>query len=304
MVLARRGVMLALTSAVLAVFGLSGCTPLATKQATTTTAYVAAQPPPPTDLGLNVTTVMDAALPAALNAYIDAKGGHSGVDVVDRVTGATVAVNASRTFQTASIVKFDILATRLYQTQQAGTGLTSHEQAEAKLMITQSDNDAASYLYSRDGQASGVTAANKVFGVTNTVPGADGAWGKTRTSPSDQVKLLAAVFKTGGVLSASNQQYMLSLMSKIESDQAWGITAAKTSASTGVYVKNGWVEMDAYGHLEGDNSIGRIVEPGHDWLIATMSNYNQTDTAGEKILEALASMAVEGLRLSTQHVSV
>jgi hypothetical protein len=51
--------------------------------------------------------------------------------------------------------------------------------------------------------------------------------------------------------------------------------------------------------MEGDNSIGRITEPGHDWLIATMSNYNRTDEAGEAILEGLAKIAVGGLRQTT-----
>ena len=85
------------------------------------------------DLGINVANLMQAALPSALNAYISSKGGNAAVDVLDQVTGATVAVNEDRTFQTASIVKFDILATRLYQTQQAGAAMSSGQKALAKL---------------------------------------------------------------------------------------------------------------------------------------------------------------------------
>ncbi len=271
-------------------------TACAAGQTIRTTAYTATQVAPP-DLGINVSNLMRTALPAALNAYINAKGGNASVEVVDQVTGATVAVNADRTFQTASIVKFDILATRLYQTQKTGTTLSSGQKALAKLMITQSDNKAASALYAADSGASGVTSANNVFGLKETEP--NSSWGRTHTTASDQIRLLTAVFGPNSALSEDNRNYMMSLMSQVEPDQAWGITAAKTPAATGVYVKNGWVEMDDYGHLEGDNSIGRIIEPGHDWLIATMSNRNQTDAAGEAILEALASMAVGGLRLSS-----
>jgi beta-lactamase class A len=273
---------------------LSGCS--ATTTDIRTTAFTATQVAA-LDLGLNVTNLMGAALPSALNAYIASKGGHAAVAVVDQVTGAHVEVNEDRRFQTASIVKFDILATRLYQVQKAGTTLSSGQRALAKLMITQSDNNAASALYAADHGASGVTSANNVFGLTETTP--NSSWGRTHTTASDQVRLLTAVFGPHSPLNDDNRQYMMSLMSQVEPDQAWGITAAKTDAATGVYVKNGWVEMDDFGHMEGDNSIGRITEPGHDWLIATMSNYNRTDEAGEAILEGLAKIAVGGLRQTT-----
>jgi len=250
-----------------------------------------------TGIGIDAAQIMKSAVPAALTAYIQGKGGHAAVMAIDRTTGATVAINANRTFQTASIVKFDILATRLLQTQKAGKTLSSGQKSLAFRMITQSDNNAATALYGADHGASGVRSANKTFGLKDTQPAS--SWGRTRTTAADQIRLLGAVFKPGGALNAANQKYMLSLMSKVEPDQRWGITAAATKAATGVYVKNGWVEMDAYGHMQGDNSIGRIVEPGHDWLVATMSNYNRSDSAGEKLLGNLAAIAVGGLRLQT-----
>jgi beta-lactamase class A len=256
-----------------------------------------ATPPAAAQIGIDSQGIFAAAVPAALTAYINAKGGHAAVAVHDLATGATVGVNENRVFQTASIVKFDILATRLYQHQTAGTTMSSSEKSLAFAMITKSDNNAASALYSMDHGASGVTSANKKFGLTHTVPAS--AWGKTRTTPADQLKLLSAVMDPKGPLTYENRVYVLTLMSKVEPDQAWGITAAATSAATGVYVKNGWVEMDSYGHLEGDNSIGRIIEPGHDWLIVVMSNYNRSDKAGETILGNLAKIAVGGLRLQT-----
>jgi beta-lactamase class A len=272
---------------------LTGCT---ATSAVRTTAFTATQVAAP-DLGINITNLMQTALPSALNAYIQSEGGHAAVAVLDQLTGAHIEVNQDQRFQTASIVKFDILATRLYQVQKSGTTLSSGQQALAKLMITQSDNDAASNLYSADNGAIGVTSANNVFGLTETTPNT--SWGRTHTTAADQIRLLSAVFGPHSPLNDDSRNYMMSLMSQVEPDQAWGITAAKTDAATGVYVKNGWVEMDDYGHMEGDNSIGRITEPGHDWLIATMSNYNKTDEAGEAILEGLAKLAVGGLRLTS-----
>jgi beta-lactamase class A len=241
--------------------------------------------------------VLAAAVPAAITAFINARGGHSAVAVRDLVTGASVAVNQNRIFQTASIVKFDILATRLYQVQHAGTALSAGQKRLAFAMITQSDNNAASALYAADRGASGVASANRAFGLIATAP--NSAWGRTHTTPADQLRLLSAVMRTNSPLSAANRDYMLSLMSRVEKDQAWGITAAATPDATAVYVKNGWVEMNDYGHMQGDNSIGRIIEPGHDWLIAVMSNYNRSDAAGEALLGQLAQLAVSGLRAET-----
>ncbi len=249
------------------------------------------------DIGIDATALMKALVPAALTSYIQAEGGHSAVAVLDRTTGATVAINENRVFQTASIVKFDILATRLYQHQQAGTSPSASERRLAYAMITRSDNNAASALYSLDHGVAGVTSANRAFGLTETKPG--GAWGRTRTTPADQLRLLSAAMDPEGPLTETNRNYMLTLMSKVESDQAWGITAAANAHATHVYVKNGWVQMSEYGGMEGDNSIGRIIEPGHDWLVAVMSNYNRSDAAGEALLGNLAKLAVSGLRLQT-----
>lgn len=264
------------------------------------TAPASAAPAPPATaalFGIDTTALMKALVPAALVAYIHARGGHSAVAVRDQVTDAAVAINQNRTFQTASIVKFDILATRLYQHQKAGTKMSAGERSLAHAMITRSDNNAASALYSLDHQVSGVTSANRAFGLIATHPGS--AWGRTRTTPADQLRLLTSVMSPTGPLTEANRDYMLSLMSGVERDQAWGITAAATPAATNVYVKNGWVQMSAYGGMQGDNSIGRIIEPGHDWLIAVMSNYNRSDAAGEALLGNLAKLAVAGLRLET-----
>jgi beta-lactamase class A len=249
-------------------------------------------------IGLDTKRVVAAALPAELTTYIKGRGGNAAVSVLDRTSGATVAINANRIFQTASIVKFDILATRLYQHQRSNTSMSSREKALAFKMITQSDNNAASALFAMDGRASGLTAANQTFGLKATHVAS--AWGLTHTTPADQIRLLTAVMDPTGPISQANRDYLLSLMSRVEPGQRWGVPAAATSAAIGVYNKNGWDTMTAYGGRWGDNSIGRIVEPGHDWLVAVMSNYNRTDNAGHALDGTIATLAVGGLRFQAQ----
>jgi beta-lactamase class A len=252
----------------------------------------------PESIGFDEQTVVKAALSAELTAYIKGRGGNASVSVLDRTTGATVATNANRTFQTASIIKFDILATRLYQHQRSKTAMSSSEKSLAFKMITQSDNNAASALFALDGRASGMTTANQVFGLKATRIAS--AWGLTHTTVADQIRLLTAVMDPTGPITEANRDYLLSLMSKVEPDQRWGVPAAAPATATGVYNKNGWDTMTAYGGQWGDNSIGRIVEPGHDWLVAVMSNYNRTDSAGHALDGKIASLAVGGLRFQAQ----
>ena len=103
--------------------------------------------------------------------------GHVAVAVADLTTGAQAAYGGSEEFVTASIVKVDILATLLYQLQQAGQVLTFQEQKLAVTMIENSDNDSASDLFDGVNRAEGVDDANRVFGLQQTAAGTR-HWGR------------------------------------------------------------------------------------------------------------------------------
>ena len=90
------------------------------------------------------------------------------VAATDHVTGATYAFHASEAFETASVVKVDILAALLLRAQDAGRGLTAAERSLAGDMIRYSDNDAASALWWTIGGAAGLARANKRLGLTET----------------------------------------------------------------------------------------------------------------------------------------
>jgi hypothetical protein len=255
----------------------------------------ATQPAVPRGIGIDPAAAVRAAVPAELTSYIEGTGGHAGIAVRDQVSGYAIQSNADTVFQTASIVKFDILATRLLQHQQAGTSMSANEKHLAFLMITESDNNAASALYALDHGATGLATANGTFGLKVTTP--KDAWGKTQTTPADQLLLLSSVLGPDSPLTDANRTYILSLMSQVDKAQQWGITAAAGPQAQHVYVKNGWDSISLFGGLRGDNSIGRIIESDHDWLIAVMSDYNRSDTVGHLIDGTLSIMAVEGLRL-------
>ncbi len=237
-----------------------------------------------------------ASVTAAVQGYLAGQGGYAALAVLDLTTGLGVSVNATAAFDTASIVKVDILATLLLQAQGAGRALTASEQELATEMITESDNDAADDLWSDIGGASGLAGANRTFGLTGTTPGADGYWGLTRTTAADQLRLLQVLAGASSPLTPSSREYVLGLMAQVDDDQRWGITAAAGTAATATYVKNGWLSLDDDDGLWIVNSIGRIVEPGHDWLVVVLSGHRSSESAGIAVVERAATLAVGGLR--------
>lgn len=138
---------------------------------------------------------------------------------VDSGGGATYGEGA---FDTASIVKVDILATLLLQAQDADRRLTAAEKSYATAMIENSDNDSASALWRTIGKAEGLDAANERFGLTDTEGGDDMLWGLTQTTAADQLTLLQQVFGNDSELSEASRTYLQGLMAQIAVDQHWG----------------------------------------------------------------------------------
>ncbi len=235
-------------------------------------------------------------LTAAVAPLARDDGGHVAVAVDDLSTGAIAGYGGTGTFVTASIVKVDILATLLYQSQQAGQELTAAEQALATTMIENSDNDAASDLYDAAGGAAGIDEANSAFGLTETSVGTDGYWGLTTTTADDQIRLLRLVFTRPSVLSGASQDYIEDLMSQVEADQQWGVPAA-ADPGTRFMVKNGWLPNPTLWEI---NSIGEITRDGQRMLIAVLSDDNASEDSGISTVQAVAGAAAAAVASAGQ----
>ena len=221
--------------------------------------------------------------------------GHVAVAVADLTTGAQAAYGGSEEFVTASIVKVDILATLLYQLQQAGQVLTFQEQKLAVTMIENSDNDSASDLFDGVNRAEGVDDANRVFGLQQTAAGTRHR-GLTTTTADDQIRLLRLVFIRPSVLSSASQDYIQDLMSQVEADQQWGVPAA-ADPGTQFMVKNGWLPNPTLWEI---NSIGEIVHEHQRILIAVLSDDNASENSGIAVVEAVARAAAASITASWQ----
>ncbi|MFG2478282.1 serine hydrolase [Streptomyces fagopyri] len=229
-----------------------------------------------------------ALLTEAMGAVTLAPGAKVSVAVLDLDSGESAAYGGG-SFDTASIVKVDILAALLLQAQDADRRLTAEEKTYATAMITNSDNASASALWDVIGQADGLDAANDRFGLKGTEGGDGALWGLTRTTASDQLTLLQQVFGDDSQLSGASRTYLKGLMGEIAADQRWGVSAA--ADGSGWALKNGWLPRSTTG-LWDVNSIGRITADGHGYLVAALSDGNSTKARGISLVEAAARAAV------------
>ncbi|MFZ2516050.1 MAG: FG-GAP-like repeat-containing protein [Candidatus Lutibacillus vidarii] len=242
-------------------------------------------------LGTPVVTAQPAAattgatLDAAIQKALGARTGEVGIALVDLRNGTTYLHNPDSQIYTASIVKVLILAAAIRVQRERGTWLTSTQQSLARSMITVSDNDAASTLYSFIGGSPTLIRVARLLGMTTTKAGT--TWGRTTTTPYDQTVLLRDLVVGTSVLQSSDRSYILGLMGQVASSQDWGVGEVPSGATA--QVKNGWAPFD--GPLWRVNSIGRVVGPGSQhYVLAMMSINNTTYDAGVTRLNSLSSI--------------
>ncbi|MER6618960.1 serine hydrolase [Streptomyces sp. NPDC000931] len=231
----------------------------------------------------------DALLAAAMGSVGVADGAEVSVAVLDPDSGEGASYGEG-VFDTASIVKVDVLAALLLQAQDAGRTLTAEERAYAAAMIENSDNDSTSALWRAIGTADGLDAANERFGLTGTAGGDGPLWGLTQTTAADQITLLRQVFDAeGSELDEASRAYVRELMERIAVGQRWGVSAAADGAEWAL--KNGWLRRSTTG-LWVINSIGRVTAGGHGYLVAVLSRGSATQEEGIALTEAAARAAV------------
>ncbi|WP_306319202.1 MULTISPECIES: serine hydrolase [unclassified Streptomyces] len=232
----------------------------------------------------------DTELATAVQAAAQGHDGEVSVTVYDETSGSGASyASGDGTYDTASIVKVDVLAALLLRAQDEGRELTVRERTYATAMIEKSDNDATTALWDDIGGADGLDAANERLGLTGTSGGDGSLWGLTQTTAADQLALLKQVFGVGDglALTKESRSYVQELMGNVESDQAWGVSAAGDGAA----LKNGWLRRSTTG-LWDINSVGEVTAGGRKYLVAVVSNGSVTKDAGVGLVEDVARAAV------------
>jgi beta-lactamase class A len=248
--------------------------------------------PSPEELAAQARAKQVTALNAALKKYAATVPEFS-VAVLDKKTGQKFSYRGTETYDTASVVKVQVLACLLLRAQDKQRDLTSNELALAKRMIKLSDNDATTALFNQLGKNSAVQASDKRLGLTETK--VNSAWGLTRTTVDDQVKLLSQLVSTSSPLDADSRKLAFTLMNSVDKSQDWGVPAAATAGDV-FTVKNGWDTRTADGGKWVINSVGRITGPDTDVSIAVLSHDHTSMAAGITVVEKVAKMTRQYLK--------
>jgi hypothetical protein len=211
-------------------------------------------------------------------------GRHSviGLAVADPALGLSCTMHQHWQFDAASAIKATILSALLLK--EGGPGrLTAAQRNLARLMITQSDNNAATALWNEVG----TTAMQRFLdrtGMRHTVLAY--AWGLSQLTAQDELILLRVLANPGRVLSTASRRYALRLMAEVIPSQRWGVPAGAPRGVT-VSVKNGWLPDPQTGawHV---NSIGSFSGKGISYQIAILTSGNPSEGYGIDTIQAAA----------------
>jgi beta-lactamase class A len=206
------------------------------------------------------------------------------VGVEDPGEGLQCWLNSSEHFDSASVVKVTILAALLYRTQDWHKSLTRTEVAQARAMITESDNDAASDLWADVGRRY-LQHFLDLAGMTHTYLGPGPYWGLTQITASDEMRLLRLLVSKNTMLDVSSRNYALGLMARVIPSQRWGVTAGAPRGLT-AHVKNGWLPLAPHGWRI--HSIGDFTGRGGGYSIVVLTQDNPSMSYGIDTIEAIA----------------
>jgi hypothetical protein len=260
-----------------------------------TGAALAASPVSRVSAGICTAPLAYRALAARLSAGIElalhGREGHHAVVVYDTATGVSCQADGRRHFDAASIVKVITLAALLRWHRETGRPLSGWERDEAALMITRSDDDAATDLWAEVGLGR-LRHFLRLAKMGETELGRDGLWGLTQVTAHDEMLLLELLTRPNPVLSDAARSYELGLMARVIPGQRWGTPAGAPGRVT-VHVKNGWLPDDTGWHV---NSIGAFTGKGVNYLIAVLTDDSPSEQYGIGTIEGVARLVQRDLR--------
>ena len=209
---------------------------------------------------------------------------HVGVAVHDGYLGLDCWYHMRQHFYAASVVKATILAALLRKAQEQHRSLTAKEKAAAWLMITQSNNAAATKLWNDVGLRWLQHFLNLAGMKTTKL---NYAWGLTQITANDETLLLRLFMTHGRVLTDASRSYELYLMRHVIAAEAWGVRAGAPKIFSW-HIKNGWAPLLSSAWTV--NSIGCFIDNvrGYTIVVLTDDNPGAGPDYGIATIEAIA----------------
>ncbi len=230
-----------------------------------------------------------AALSRSLQRAINGRKSRLGFAVSDPGLDLTCSLHETWHFDAASTIKVTIISALLYK-EGGPSHLTATQRSLAWLMITESNNDAATDLWNDVGMTDMQRFLDRAR-MTHT--DLNLSWGLTEETAQDELTLLQLIANSGKVLSTASRRYVLWLMDNVIPSERWGVPVGAPSSLT-VAVKNGWLPYPVSDdwHI---NSLG--VFRGHDivYEIAMLTSGNSTENYGIGTIQAAARVINAGI---------
>ncbi|MFJ1607435.1 serine hydrolase [Streptomyces sp. NPDC088253] len=224
-----------------------------------------------------------------IGAALSSRRGTVAVAVRDDNRDLTCALASERQYDSASVAKLTIMEATLRRADELRRTLTNWEFANVRPMITISDNTAAQHLWNDLGHAYLGRFLGRV-GTRRTELGPAGYWGLTRTTASDQMRLLGVL--TGPRSFLKSRVYGLRLLSQVRGDQRWGVPAGMPRGLR-AHIKNGWLPRSTHGWRV--HSVGVFTGSGRMYRIVVLSHDNPTMAYGVRTIERIAQAVHRGL---------
>jgi beta-lactamase class A len=232
-----------------------------------------------------------------IDRQLSGRASSVGLDSTDGRTGITCQYHATSHFIAASAIKVTILAALMRKLQQEHRQLSAAQKRLARLMITRSDNSAATALWDQAGHRA-MQHFLDLARMRQTV--LSQAWGLTLLTAHDEALLLKLLTAANTVLTQPNRIYARYLMARVIPAQRWGVSAG-APLSTRVHIKNGWLPFPPDGPWE-INSIGAFTSPHRVYLMAILTYDNPSMAYGIDTIEDVAEAINHDLNPGAHHV--
>lgn len=223
----------------------------------------------------------DASRIESAKRYARARGGAVSFAVID-AGGVTWGRDEHEGFHSASVVKSMLLAAELRRLDAAGLPLDDETKAVLTSMITISDNDAATTIYGRVGDAGLYAVAAKAgmhdFEVATS-------WGYAQISAADMALLFSDL---DGVLPGRFASFGKGLLGSIIPEQSWGVPAVAERWKT--RFKGGWRETES-GQLV--SQAAELRRPGTTLGLAILTDGSPSMSYGIDTLEGVAARLLD-----------
>lgn len=209
----------------------------------------------------------DALAVRAAPVQVEAQGWWSWA-LLDRRTGEiTGSANMAGTSTTASLIKAWIGADFLRRSAEAGEEPSETRLAQVRVMIRDSDNDAAQALWRVVGQSAAIRRMIRMCGMTDSSAYRN-LWSNTRLSPRD-VTRLAVCIADGRAAGPQWTEWLVKEMRAVRGVGDFGIRKAfPKAAQKQIAIKNGWVTRDAAGEWHVN-----CLAVAEGWAMGVMTRY-------------------------------